>query len=140
LSKLDGAIPRALKPSEIANKQAKLEQMLRKLERKQQQALTLTEAAGQMSAAKQSELAEMQAQMEDLRSEQSSLERMAVTFSNEDLKRTPLPKVLTPVIMNHRYACEFDLKVDIAEFRSAGDDIRKNAVEVGILLCATALL
>lgn len=132
LSKLDAAIPRPLKPSEVAAQQAKVEQLVRKIERKQQRSAAVSEASGgqPMSQARRTELQELQSQLDALKAEQQHLANQTTSFSVDDMHRTPLPKVLTPVIMNHRYACEFGLEVDTSAIKSAGEDIRQNAIEV----------
>lgn len=133
IAKLDAAIPRVLKPSEVALMRAKKMQLIKKLERqrRRQQLLVSTEGAPALSA-EADHAAE--AQLATLRAECAELDDSAVAFSTADMTRTPLPKITTREILELRYACEQDDRLDLGLVKVAGEQIRLNAVEVRILL------
>lgn len=144
LSRLDAAVPKPIKPSEIAMKKERGLLLMRKVQKRIVAATgSATEAgtsddgsAEYMSAARAAELADLNQQLAALKVEQERLDGQAVTFSVADMARTPLPKVLTPNILNFRYACEFGTKFDPADLREAGENVRQNAIEVRERECA----
>ena len=51
-------------------------------------------------------------------------------FTPEQLARAPLPPILSPEMLNMRYACELNTKVEDADMAGASEQLKTSAVEV----------
>lgn len=131
LQRLEAAIPRVLKPSEISQQQERAAMKMRRLQRIQEEATAnVAMCGGGNSLKKTAELASVRQQLAALQEEQEKLKSLAATFSEADMKRTPLPRSLTPAVMSIKYSCEFGTPMKASDLKDAGEHVRQNAIEV----------
>ena len=130
LPRLEAAIPKVLKPSEISHQREKAAAKMRKLQRVQEAADAAAASIG-MSVKRAAELEGVKQQLAALQEEQDKLQGLATTFTEDEMKRTPLPRFLTPTIMSVRYCCEFGLPIKDTDLHEAQEQVKQNAVEVG---------